>query len=188
MKPIFVIEHLDPKVWPWCLLEYKHISKIVGRKNLWFTNIKRDAGKLKQLGKVFSKKASQLKLSKVCILDSSGRKTLQPSDVNKFDYFVFGGILGDWPEVNKSLAIIRAMPKAVVGNLGKKQMSTDTAVLVTKKILDGIPMNKIPFKDGIEITISKNESIELPYRYVTRKAKPVLPSGLVKMLKEQKEF
>lgn len=185
---IFIIEHLDPKLWPWCLLEYKHISGIVGRKNIWFTNVKNGADKLKKLGKVFSKKTSQLKLNRVCILDSSGKQTLQPSDAKKFDYFVFGGVLGDWPEAGKSLSIVRSLPKAAIRNLGKKQMSTDTAALVTKKILDGTPFKRIKFKDGIEIPITKNESIELPYRYVLKDNKPVMPPGLAHMLKRQKTF
>src|SRR3989344_4588506 len=40
-KQIYIIEHLEQKLWPWCVIEYKHISKIAGKNNLWFTNIKK---------------------------------------------------------------------------------------------------------------------------------------------------
>ena len=39
---IYVIEHLEPKLWEWCEIEYESISKIVGKENLWFTNIKNE--------------------------------------------------------------------------------------------------------------------------------------------------
>ena len=41
-RQIYVIEHLEPRIYRWCVIEYKHISKIVGKENLWFTNGKRD--------------------------------------------------------------------------------------------------------------------------------------------------
>lgn len=50
---IFIIEHLDSKVWTWSLLEYKQISSIVSKENLWFTNVKSNAALLRKLGKVF---------------------------------------------------------------------------------------------------------------------------------------
>lgn len=184
---IFIIEHLDPKVWKWSLLEYEHISHHVGKKNLWFTNVKNGAAQLKKLGKVFKESVTKLKPANACILESAGKQTLKPSD-KKFDYFIFGGILGDYPEVNKSHVILKGLPKTTVRNLGKKQMSTDTAVFVTKTILDGTPIAKIPFQNGIEIKISDKESIELPYTYMLRDNKPHLPPGLVEMLKKQKGF
>lgn len=184
---IFIIEHLDPKVWRWSLLEYKHISSIVGKKNLWITNVKNGADKLKGIAKVFSKSVTGLKLQNVCILESAGRQTLRPSD-KKFEYVVFGGILGNHPEVAKSHVIMKKMPKAAIRNVGKHQMSTDTAVLVTKMVTEGMPLAKIPFQHGMEIEINENECIELPYTYVLRKGRPVLPPGLADMLCRQKGF
>ena len=93
--PIFIIEHLEPALFPWCLLEYKHISKIVGKRNLWFTNIKdKDKNKLSKYGKVFTESIKQL-INKnyhchnvkthlyftnknICILDPEAKKTLTP--------------------------------------------------------------------------------------------------------------
>jgi ribosome biogenesis SPOUT family RNA methylase Rps3 len=185
---IFIIEHLDPKVWKWSLLEYKHISSIVGKENLWFTNVSSGNNQLKKLGKVFAQSATTMKLQRACILESAGEQTLKPIDREKFEYFIFGGILGDYPEVNKSHVITKQLPKATVRNLGKDQMSTDTAVLVTKTILDGTPLERIPLKKGIEIKVNDTECIDLPYSYVLENNKPILPPGLVEMLKSQKTF
>lgn len=187
---IFIIEHMDSKLWEWSLLEYGHISSIVGRSNLLFTNVHHGASKLRLLGKVYVDSASAMGFdqTRVCILDSSGKQTLEPGDAEKFDYFVFGGILGDYPEVDKSLKLVTSMSHARVRNLGRMQMSTDTAVLVTHKILNGTPLEKIRFKDHIELDMGRNESVELPYRYVVKNGEPILPPGLVEMLKEQKGF
>ena len=47
----FVIEHLESELYEWCLIEYEHISKIVGKDNLTFTNIKsEDKKKLRDYG------------------------------------------------------------------------------------------------------------------------------------------
>ena len=48
---MYIIEHLEPRLWKWCMIEYKNISKIVGRKNLWFTNIKQKSKEVKELAK-----------------------------------------------------------------------------------------------------------------------------------------
>lgn len=185
---VFVIEHLDPQVWQWSVLEYKHISRIVGRKNLWFTNFNKDGNKLKKFGKVFEKNASQLNLKRVCILDSTGKETLQPEDAKNFDYFVFGGVLGDFPEAGVSLKMIKSMPNAEVRNLGLIQMSTDTAVMVTKKILKGKKLEELKFMDSIRVPIREGEEIELPYRYLEKDGKPIITPGLIRMLKKQEGF
>ena len=46
MRQIYIIEHLEPKIGRWTLIEYAHISKIVGKRSLWFTNIKHRSKKL----------------------------------------------------------------------------------------------------------------------------------------------
>ena len=39
MNQTYIIEHLEPELYEWCLIEYKEISKIAGKENLWFSNI-----------------------------------------------------------------------------------------------------------------------------------------------------
>lgn len=184
-----IIEHLEPELYNWCLIEYKHISEIVGKNNLIFANIKKkDIKKLSKLGKVETKSVKDLNIKRVCILDPLTQKTLSPEDSELFDYFVFGGILGNEPmegRTKKELSI----PGVPRRNLGKLQMSTDTAVLVTYKIINKkISFSRLKFKDEIEIKIGKNLSTILPYRYLVEKNKVILPKGLIKHLKTEDSF
>lgn len=183
---LYIIEHMEPKLWKWCEIEYRHISKIVGKKNLIFTNVKDGKNKLKKLGKVDSKSVSKIKMENPCLLDPNAKTTLKPTD--KFETFVFGGILGDEPPKARTEQLVHKLPKMPRRNLGKKQMSTDAAVLVTKTISSGTSFSKIKFKDTIEININSYEAVVLPYRYVLKNGKPILAPGLVKLLKTQKGF
>lgn len=182
---IFIIEHLEPKLWPWCLIEYKHISKTLGRRNVWFTNIKKsDVKKLSKFGKVFTQSVKSLDLKNSCVLDPESKNTLTPQN-SKFDFFIFGGILGDNPPRKRTTPeLTKFLPDAKCFNLGVSQMSTDNAVYVAKKIVEGTPLEKISFQDGIEIRINKIESTILPYRYALVNGKPFYSKELLKYLKE----
>lgn len=185
----FIIEHLEPEVFKWCLLEYRHISQIVGKNNLIFTKIKKkDLKKLSKLGKVESKSVKKLNLKRACILDPFATKTLSPKDAEIFDYLIFGGILGNEPMDGRTKKEL-SMPGTPRRNLGTKQMSTDTAVLVSYNIINKkISFNKLKFKDEIGINIGKDLSTILPYRYLLEKNKVVLPKGLIKYLKTEDKF
>ena len=139
----FIIEHLEPKLYDWCLIEYWHISKIVGEESTIFTNIdKKNIKKLQKYGTVYEKNISELNFGKICILSQYSRKKLTTKDKNKFQYFVFGGILGDNPAQKRTSILIKNLKKSKIKfetrNLGNKQMPTDAAVYVAKKILDGM--------------------------------------------------
>ena len=186
MTKKFIIEHLEPKVYKWCQLEYKHISSVVGRDNLTFTNT--NSSILKKFGKVENKSVMKLKFENPCILDPEAKETLTPKIARQYDFFIFGGILGDDPpraRTGEELSSKLDYPKF---NLGKEQMSTDTAVIVTKIICDGKNLSELKFQEGIEIDISEGESVQLPYKYLLVNGKPMLPDGLVELLKKQEEF
>jgi len=176
--PKFVIEHLESKMYPWCVLEYGHISKIVGKGNLLFTNVKKGVDKLKKLGEVKKESVKELKLQKACILDPSAKKLLTPEDKKKYDYFIFGGILGDNPQRFRTKRDLTSKLKLPAFNLGPKQMSTDTAVYVTKKILDGTPLEKLKFVEEIEFEDKDGCFVGLPFRYVIEHGKIIAAKGL----------
>lgn len=92
----FVIEHLEPELFEWCLIEYGHISEIVGKDNLMITNIKNgeNSKKLRKFGSVCEKSVSGLNLKNVCVLSQYSKKQLAAKDRGKFNYFVFGEFLG----------------------------------------------------------------------------------------------
>ncbi|HLD33127.1 MAG TPA: SAM-dependent methyltransferase [Candidatus Nanoarchaeia archaeon] len=181
--PIYIIEHLEEKLWPWCIIEYKHISQTIGKEHLWFTNV--SSPKLKPYGKVISSSVIDLypKLQNACVLDPAAKKILQPHE--QFDYLVFGGILGDDPPRKRTEPeLTDKMPGVVTRNIGKKQMSTDTAVYVVQQILLGTKLSELQFQDELEIPLGKNESTVLPYRYVVVDGKVRISPELVAFLKK----
>ncbi|MBI2650250.1 hypothetical protein HYX04_02960 [Candidatus Woesearchaeota archaeon] len=188
----FVIEHLEPEIYEWCLIEYEHISKIVGKPNLIFTNIKnkKEQYKLKKYGIVYEKSVSGLELKKVCVLSQYSKRTLTSYDKNKFQYFVFGGILGDNPAKKRTNILINKLKqhkiKFSTRNLGSKQMPTDAAVYVAKKILEGKKSSDFKFVDELEIEINENESVKLPFRFVVDNNKLIINERLVEYLRKRK--
>ena len=190
----FVIEHLEPKLYEWCLIEYEHISKTIGKRNLVFTIIKnkKEQNKLRKYGNVYEKSIAGLKLKNICVLSQYSKKTLATKDKNKFQYFVFGGILGDNPAKKRTIQLINRLKHSKVKfqtrNLGSKQMPTDTAVYVAKKILEGKKLSDFKFVDKLEIEINENESINLSFRYVIDENKLIINEKLVEYLRKRKEF
>ena len=75
-------------------------------------------------------------ISKVCLLDPKAPKALCPEDgkSGKFEFFLFGGILGDDPPRDRT-GELRAM--GFEGrHLREVQMTTDTALHVTKLVVE----------------------------------------------------
>ena len=80
---------------------------------------------MKELGK-FDRRA-------VCLLDLRAEKELSSRDGGSLQVFVFGGILGDHPPRDRT-KLLRGNIETM-RHLGQPQLSTDTAVLVSKLIL-----------------------------------------------------
>ncbi len=186
----YIVEHLDPELYDWCLLEYTHISEIVGKDNLIFTNIRKpeERKKLEKLGSVEEKSVTQLKYPWLCILDPAASKTLAPADKQAFDYLLFGGILGDWPPQQRTKKELTHKLDAQSRNLGEPQMSTNTAVYVAKKIIDGKKFSEFEFIEALVIPLDEGEEIELPFRFVLQNDKPVLAKGYIEFVKKQDVF
>lgn len=196
----FIIEHLEPELFEWCMIEYGHISKIIGKNNLIFTNIndKKNTLKLKKLGTVYDKNISQLnnKLKfnnlVICVLSQYSKKTLTKVDKDKFGCFVFGGILGDNPAKKRTKRLTNRLKNQGINfetrNLGNVQMPTDNAVFAAKKILEGKKFDEFKFIDEVEIEINENESVTLPFRYIVDNNKLVISEKLVEYLRKRKEF
>ncbi len=76
---------------------------------------------------------------RVCMLDMRGKQELNPSE--KWEYIVFGGVLGDHPPRDRPAPLRQHFVE--LRHLGPIQLATDTAVLVSRLIL----CNKIPLAD-----------------------------------------
>ncbi|KAL8691186.1 MAG: hypothetical protein Q9218_003536 [Villophora microphyllina] len=112
---------------------------------------------------------------RVCLLDPAAKDELSPKDADAFDIFVFGGILGDDPPQDRTSELRK---KGFTGRrLGPIQMTTDTAVRVTRMVIQGqTPLNNVPYVDHPEIRIDEHESTQMPFRYVRgAHGKPVMP-------------
>ena len=190
---LFVIEHLDPEVFDWNFLEYRAISELIGKERTLFTNVRRksDAARFAKLGAVDQRTIVGFwrELPKPCLLDPNAAKTLTPAEAREFGAFIFGGILGNDPPQTRTRDLLTVKMEGIpVRNLGPKQFSTDTAVRVVHMLFSGTPLERMRFQDGIEVPLRKGEDVFLPYRYLTENGVPLLPRGLVQMLRKREEF
>ena len=184
----YIIEHLEKRLYKWCFLEYKHISSLVGKGSLIFTNLnKSQAEKLKGFGACYTKNVAELKFEKMCVLDPEAEKTLTHGDAKNFEHLVFGGILGDNPPRKRTKEEL-VLKGAERRNIGKEQLPTDNAVFVCKQIVQGKKFEEIELRDEVEIKIKEGESIILPFRYVLVNSKPLISGELLKFVKARKGF
>eukprot|EP00123_Amoebidium_parasiticum_P011140 comp20529_c0_seq1/m.26313 comp20529_c0_seq1/g.26313 ORF comp20529_c0_seq1/g.26313 comp20529_c0_seq1/m.26313 type:complete len:193 (-) comp20529_c0_seq1:244-822(-) len=180
----YVVENFEEDFGPWVQLEYKHMATLVGdslvisnidgeKKKLLDTSVPTDSRHAWELG---------FEPARVCLLDLRGDSTLCPEDSKNFDAVVFGGILGDHPPRDRT----GALRQHGFGRrqLGTRQMTTDTAVLVCHMILDrGMRLDEIPFIDDPEIKTGEKEVVEMPFRYVKDgKGEPILAPGMKECL------
>ncbi|KAI9780863.1 MAG: hypothetical protein M1839_006490 [Geoglossum umbratile] len=194
---LYVVEHLDPELGPWSMLEYLSIAEESNAAGSEFClssvsptldlpgELQVVPGLRVETDSVESFLADEKE--RVCLLDPSAMKDLSPEDGGLFDVFLFGGILGDDPPRDRTSELRK---KGYEGRrLGPKQMTTDTAVRVTRKVVqDKIPLHQIPYVDFPELQINRHESTEMPFRYVKGEdGQPVMPQGMLELIKKDSE-
>jgi ribosome biogenesis SPOUT family RNA methylase Rps3 len=179
----YIIEHLEEELYDWCIIEYKSMSKIVGKENLIITNIKnpKDREKLKPFADAREESVLDIAPENACLLDMDAEKELSPED--NFDYLIFGGILGDDPPQKRTIHFLASL-KSEKRNLGKMQMPTDNAVLAAKTIADGKKLNEIKFIDKPSFKMEAGLDLELPYRFVEVNGKPYISEELLNHIKK----
>jgi ribosome biogenesis SPOUT family RNA methylase Rps3 len=178
----YVIEHMDPELWIWSLLEYKHIASFVGKDNLIITNVKEKEISKIDFCEAHTETADELELKRVCILDPAAEKTLEPSDAKRFDYLVFGGILGNEPAEGRTKDL--QVGGAERRNLGKEQLPTDNAVMVAKKIVEGKKLSELKFEYNITIELDEGEEMILPFKYLVVDGKPFVSKEIIEHVKK----
>ncbi|KAJ2898153.1 uncharacterized protein MKZ38_004153 [Zalerion maritima] len=191
----YIVEHLDPELGPWSSLEYQTIaveSRASGSKFI-LSSLPADFKVPESLSSVPSFTAENRgveelyagdKKAKVCLLDPAAEKDLCPEDGDEFEAFLFGGILGDDPPRDRTSELRK---KGFSGRrLGPVQMTTDTAVRVTRIVVESkIPVDKVPYIDFPELKFNEHESTEMPFRYVkNEKGNLVMPEGMVDLIKQ----
>ncbi|KAI9438154.1 hypothetical protein H4582DRAFT_1953190 [Lactarius indigo] len=191
----FVIEHMEdddptPRALPrWVELEYKHMCTLAGPdSSVAFTHLSSAAAaaltaalppapahaeetprtgraECHQQGVLALMQARGIPRERVCLLDPKAPQALAPDDgdAGAFAWFLFGGILGDDPPRDRT-AELRALGFPT-RHLGPVQMTTDTALGVTKRVIvDRVPLDEIPYVDYPTIRFNARESVEMPFR------------------------
>ncbi|KAF1344079.1 SAM-dependent RNA methyltransferase [Delphinella strobiligena] len=193
----YIVEHLDPELEKWSSLEYKCIaeeSQAAGAQ-FYLTSVPKELKLPEELKNVSALKVEHRGVEevyaeskdRVCLLDPSAKKELSPEDGETFDVFLFGGILGDDPPRDRTSELRK---KGFQGRrLGPIQMTTDTAVRVTRMVVqENYELEKIPYVDHPEIRVDEHESTEMPFRYVLdSKKQPIFPSGMIDLIKQDTE-
>ena len=139
-KHTFIVEHMDPELESWQVLEYSTIAKECAASNSQFilSGLPKAVPELAQVEQSPQSvddlvSSANIPKERVCLLDPRGESDLAPEDGDKFDVFVFGGILGDDPPRDRT-AELRV--KGFGGRrLGKEQLTTDTAARVTRIVV-----------------------------------------------------
>ena len=101
---IYVVEHLDPELGPWSALEYQAIARESASAGVSFclSSVPRELelpAELREMNSLIIENQSVETVFKddkerICLLDPKGKAELSPEDAEKFDVFLFGGILG----------------------------------------------------------------------------------------------
>ncbi|KAL7816528.1 SAM-dependent RNA methyltransferase [Trichoderma aethiopicum] len=190
----FIVEHLDPELGPWSELEYLAIAAESEETNAKFilSCLPPDFKVPPALSasKAFTAEHRGVEelyagqKSRVCLLDPAAAKDLAPEDGETFDAFLFGGILGDDPPRDRTSELRK---KGFEGRrLGPVQMTTDTAVRVTRMVVqDKIPLEEVPYLDFPELQFNEHESTQMPFRYVKgADGKPIMPKGMVELIQK----
>ncbi|GAA6028162.1 hypothetical protein JCM8097_006891 [Rhodosporidiobolus ruineniae] len=199
--PAYVIEHMeddnaDSSFPHWIALEYNQMLKWASGSLCIFSSLSpasvsslteqllaRGANKDQFLASTKSvqelMKEMNVPLEKVCLLDPRAPKEIGPGDGKEYEWFLFGGILGDDPPRDRT-GILRA--HGYPGrHLGPIQMTTDTALGVTKLCVeDGKTLQSIEMVNHPEIRFSATEAVEMPFIYVKNQetGEPILPEGM----------
>ncbi|GAA6047359.1 hypothetical protein JCM3770_001264 [Rhodotorula araucariae] len=123
-------------------------------------------------------------LDKVCLLDPRAPAVIAPGDGTQYDWFLFGGILGDDPPRDRTGQLrAHGFPGR---HLGPVQMTTDTALGVTSLVVSGgKTLDAITFVDHPTISFGPHEGVEMPFRYIVddKTGEPILPKGMREHLK-----
>ena len=189
------IEHLEPRLSKWILLEYSHVSKMIGRDKLHFTNVvnEKDRRILEKYGIVHKESIVELiqdRWDNILVLEPKANKLLKPKDfINGRNLIVIGGIMGDHPprgrtyELLTSKMLSKFHGKVKPVSLGKHQFSIDGAAYMAIQVFKGLTLDQIPIVVGVKIKVKSyikgvEHEIYLPYTYPLINGKPLLAPGL----------
>lgn len=179
-----IIENCEGQLSEWLWLEYRHCAEIW--EGATFTNVKGGMKKkLAEIGEVAEEPFDKLfEAEKLIILDPLAEEELKTPDFAGSEAVVIGGILGyDIPKGRTSELLTAKAKGAKVRNLGRQQLTIDSAALVAKLIYLGAALDDIEITRQLEVVRNENERTVLPYGYVVIEDKAIITPGLIDYLK-----
>lgn len=103
-RKAYVVEHLDPELGPWSMLEYAAIAQECSSADAAFylssipANLSVPNELAAERGIIIEYHSAEEifadRKHRVCLLDPAASADLSPEDIEIFDIFLFGGILG----------------------------------------------------------------------------------------------
>jgi ribosome biogenesis SPOUT family RNA methylase Rps3 len=172
----------------WLMLEYRHCLDTW--ENIVFTNIADNALLEAIADRGGSARRSPLERLKefhsrrTLALDPEAKVTLRTSDFKKHDALVIGGILGNEGFTGKTGKLMTKKLGCKARNLGKIQLSIDSAAVVCKLIFLGMRLEDIELTTELEIQHDDGHSTVLPYGYPVLDGKVILTPGLREYLEK----
>jgi len=171
----------------WLMLEYRHCAQ--SWPGLVFTNVtdRKLFEALSPLGAV--KRSSLARLAEfkprsTIVLDPAAPKVLTASDLDRAGALVVGGILGSEGFTGKTGRFLTEKLGCRARNLGKTQLSIDSAVVVCRLIALGMKLDKIQLSTELEIVHDDGHSTILPYGYPVLDGKVIFTPGLREYLRK----
>lgn len=182
----FAIEHAEARIDEWLWLEYQHAAQLVER--LVFTGVRDgpDRARLAELAQVRAEPVGEaFRGQRILVTDPEAPKPLTTADFDRFDVVVVGGILGVEEFTGKTGKLITAPQKLEARHLGKLQLPIDMAVMVSNLVRLGMALEDIELTHEVEVELSEERSVELPYAYPVIEGQLVLTPGLVEYLQRK---
>ena len=178
---------------------------IVGAANLMFTNMKpgvnclpyededmsflSDANLIPETFQEFHD-AKDGDRTKAVLLDERSESLLCPEDSGQFQYFLFGGILGNVDELDMDKTKELRDQGYTLRHLGKEQMTTPTALAVSHRILqEKISFEKLEFVDRPEYEVTDSETLVIPFRYLSNdQGEAIMADGNLELMSKDLEW
>lgn len=123
---------------------------------------------------------------KCILLDHQSPHELATEDFDAADFIVVGGILGyDKPKGRtKEFITSRFDPDLnILRNLGKIQLTIDSAVFVARAIYLGARLSELEITTEVDVQWDEIHSTHLPYGYPVVDGRVVITPGLVEILR-----
>jgi ribosome biogenesis SPOUT family RNA methylase Rps3 len=158
---LYVIDQIEPELYEWSALEYAHIQKNLPKGSQFLiTNLLESNSHSRILRENDVESTSKsiqdcLENARVIVLDQMATQVLEPEDALWATALVCGGILGtdefEGPIVNRTIEITEKLENRQVRtrHLEKAQMTSDTALIVSMKIMNGKRLDELEFIDKV---------------------------------------